>query len=170
MRLYGSKAPAIAHEVTTSLLSAGDIESEAPKEVEADVLAVLNQYVAMEKDVNEKAKELLERTGRGHGELGRVRAQIAEHSGIKVGDETLDYLLDQVVSIFHHSSNVDEIYVEDVDLRRKMRPIFKKYMSADADLEAEVRAQLKHVTEGTRTWDIEYARVLEQVKRKRGLA
>jgi hypothetical protein len=170
MRLYGTKATNIAHEITSLLVSSGDIESEAPKEVEADVLSVLNQYVADEKEVNDRARELLERTGRGKGEFSRVRAQIADHKGIKVGDETLDYLLDQVVAIFHHSHNVDEIFAEDVELRRKMRPIFKKYMAADEELEAEVRAQLKHVTEGTRTWDIEYARVLEQVKRKRGLA
>ncbi|MBL8608640.1 MAG: DUF507 family protein [Myxococcales bacterium] len=170
MRLYGTKAPNIAHEITASLLSSGDIEAEAPKEVEADVLSVLNQYVSQEKDVSDRTRELLERTGRGPGEFNRVRNQVAESSGIKVGDEALDYLLDQVVAIFHHSANVDEIYVEDVELRRKMRPIFKKYMAADADLDGEVRAQLKHVTEGTRTWDIEYARVMEQIKRKRGLA
>jgi hypothetical protein len=43
-------------------------------------------------------------------------------------------------------------------------------MAADAELEAEVRAQLKHVKEGTAQWDIEHARVLEAVKRKRGLS
>ncbi len=63
MRLYGTKAPNIAHEITASLLSSGDIEAEAPKEVEADVLSVLNQYVSQEKDVSERTRELLERSG-----------------------------------------------------------------------------------------------------------
>ena len=39
----------------------------------------------------------------------------------------------------------------------------------DADVETEVRSQLRHVKEGTSQCDIEYARVLETVKRKRGL-
>jgi hypothetical protein len=64
---------------------------------------------------------------------------------------------------------VEEIFCEDVELRRKMAPVFKRFMAADADLEAEVRAQLKHVREGTHTWDIEYARVMEATKRKKGL-
>jgi hypothetical protein len=169
MRLYSSKIPSIAQEIVRTLLAANDIESQAPKEVEADIEAVLNSYLTTEKEVTERTKELLDRTGRGMGEFGRVKAQIAESKGIKTGEDTLDYLLDQIVEMFGHSHNVDEIYVEDVALRRKMAPIFKKHMLMDEALDAEVRAQLKHVTEGSRTWDIEYARVMEQVKQKRGV-
>ena len=53
--------------------------------------------------VDEKTRDLLQRTGRGTNEFGKVREQIAEHQGIKVGDETLDYLLDQVVAMLMHS-------------------------------------------------------------------
>ena len=101
---------------------------------------------------------------------GDTFKQIAESKGIKVGDEMLDYLLDQVVEIFHHSHNVDEIFAEDVVLRRKMAPIFKRYIQVDDSLDAEVRAQMKHVREGSSMWDVEYARIMEQVKRKKGLA
>jgi hypothetical protein len=120
--------------------------------------------------VDEKTRDLLQRTSRGPTEFPRVRQQIAEHHGIKVGDDALDYLLDQVVEMLLHSHHVEEVYSEDVVLRRKMAPIFKKYMAADSELEAEVRAQLRHLKEGTAQWDIEYARVLEAVKRKRGLS
>jgi hypothetical protein len=50
-----------------------------------------------------------------------------------------------------------------------MAPIFKKHMAIDSLLDAEVRAQLRHVRDGTREWEIEYARVLDQVKRRKGL-
>jgi hypothetical protein len=169
MRLYNSKVPTIAQEITRTLLAAKDIESESPKEVEADVAAVLNSYLATEKEVMERTKELLERTSRPTSEFGRVKAQIAETKGIKTGEDTLDYLLDQIVEMFAHSHNVEEIYAQDVELRRKMAPIFKKHMMMDEALDQEVRAQLKHVAEGSRTWDIEYARVMEQMKQKRGV-
>jgi uncharacterized protein len=169
MRLYHSKVPNIASEITRTLLASNDIESEAPREVEADVAAVLNSYLQTEKEVNERTKELLERTGRASSEFSRVKAQIAETKGIKTGEETLDYLLDQIVEMFQHSHNVEEIYAADVELRRKMAPIFKKHMLMDEALDIEVRAQLKHVIEGSRTWDVEYARVLEQIKQKRGI-
>jgi hypothetical protein len=169
MRLYAGKAPTIATEVVRTLLAAKDIESEQPKEVELDVASVLNQYLATEREVNDRAKDLLERTGKPQAEYQRVRALVADEKGIKVGDDALDYLLDQVVEMLMHSNNVDEVYVEDVVLRRKMAPVFKKHMAVDASLDTEVRAQLRHVKEGSRDWEIEYARVLEQVRRRKGL-
>jgi hypothetical protein len=169
MRLFAGKVPAIATEVVRALVAAKDVEAERPKEVEADVAAVLNQYLADEREVNERAKDVLERTGKPQGDYQRVRALVAEEKGIKVGDEMLDYLLDQVVEMLMHSGNVDEVFVEDVDLRRRMAPAFKKHMAADDSLDAEVRAQLRHLREGTRDWEIEYARVLDQVKRRKGL-
>jgi uncharacterized protein len=169
MRLYGPKVQNIATEVVRALTASNDIESESPREVEADVAAVLNNYLQLEKEVNDRAKDVLERTGRPQSEYQRVRQLAAQEKGIKIGDETLDFLLDQVVEIFHHSHNVDEIYCEDVELRRKMAPIFKRHMGVDDALDAEVRAHIKHVREGTRDWDIEYAKVMEQVKRRKGL-
>ncbi len=110
----------------------GRSRPRSPKEVEADVAAVLNQYLADERDVNERAKDVLERTGKPQTEFQRVRALVADEKGIKVGDETLDYLLDQVVEMLMHSNNVDEVFVEDVDLRRTMAPVFKKHMAVDS--------------------------------------
>jgi hypothetical protein len=169
MRLFAGRVGPIAQEVVKVLLAAGDIEAEHPTEVVLDVESVLKNYLEMEKEVGEKTRELLDRTSRGPEQYNRVREQIADSKGIKVGDETLDYLLDQVVEMFGHSRNVDEIYAQDVELRRKMAPIFKKYMGEDEKLDAEVRAQLKHVKEGTRDWDVEYGRMVEIIKRKRGL-
>lgn len=169
MKLFAAKVAPIATEVVRALLSTQGIESEAPREVEKDIEAVLNQYLAVEREVTERAKDLLERTGKGQHEYTRLRTLVATEKGIKVGEDTLDYLLDQVVEMFQHSGNVDEIYAEDVELRRRMAPIFKKHMQADALLDAEVRAQMKHVKEGARDWDVEYARQLEIAKRKKGL-
>jgi hypothetical protein len=169
MRLYSGKVPSIAADTVRILLASNDIEAERPKEVEADVAAVLSQYLSDEREVNERAKDVLERTGKPQSEYQRVRALVADEKGIKVGDDTLDYLLDQIVEMLMHSANVDEVYVEDVELRRKMAPVLRKHMAVDASLDTEVRAQLRHLKEGSRDWEIEYARVLEQVRRRKGL-
>jgi uncharacterized protein len=169
MRLYSGKVPAIAAEVVRALLSSKDIEAKSPKEVESDVTAVLNQYLVDERDVNERAKDLIEKTGKPQTEFQRLRTLAADEKGIKLGDETLDYLLDQVVEMLMHSGSVDEVYAADVELRRKMAPVFKKHMAVSTEVDAEVRVQLRHVKEGTREWEIEYARILEQVKRRKGL-
>jgi hypothetical protein len=169
MRLYSGKVPAIATEVVRALVSSNDIEAESPKEVEADVSAVLNQYLNDEREVNERAKDVLQKTGKPQSEYSRVRQLVAAEKGIKVDDEMLDYLLDQVVEMLMHSNNVDEVFVEDVDLRRRMAPVFKKHMAVDDAMDQEVRGKLRHLREGTREWDVEYARVLEQVRRTRGV-
>jgi hypothetical protein len=172
MKLYSAKITPLAQEVVRALLASKDIELEdasAHKEVVADVEAVLKSYLDTERAVDEKTRELLQRTNRGPDAFPRVRQQVAESHGIKVGDESLDFLLDQVVEMLMHSQHVDEVFAEDIVLRRHMAPLFKKHMGVDADLEAEVRAQLKHVKEGTAQWDVEYARVLEATRRRRGL-
>ncbi len=169
MRLYGGKVGPIATDVVRALIANKDIETESAKDVEADVRAVLDQYLALEREVNDRARDIVDRTGKPPSELFRVRQLVADEKGIKLGEDSLDYLLDQVVAIFQHSHHVEEIWVEDVDLRKRMAPIFKKYMSADDDLEGDIRAQIRHVREGTPQWDIEYARARDLVKRKRGL-
>ena len=68
-----------------------------------------------------------------------------------------------------HSANVEEVFAEDHDLRRRMRPILKKNLEVDEALEAEVRGKLKHVQEGSRTWEVEYQRVMGDIQRRKGL-
>ena len=90
MRLYSGKITTIAAEVVRSLVSAEDIEATKPKEVEADIAAVLNQYLSDEREVNERAKDVLQKTGKPQTEYQRVRKLVADEKGIKVGEDTLD--------------------------------------------------------------------------------
>ena len=96
MRLFASKVVPIAQECVRALVAANDIEATSPKDVEADVVACLQGYLAKEREVNDKARDLLGRTGRSNEDFNRVRGQIADSHGIKVGEETLDFVLDQV--------------------------------------------------------------------------
>ena len=88
---------------------------------------------------------------------------------IKIGDDLLDYLLDQLIEMLMHSGNVDEVFGEDHDLRRRMRPVLRKYLEMDEALDGEVRGKLKHVQEGTSTWEIEYQRLMGEIQRRKGL-
>jgi hypothetical protein len=81
----------------------------------------------------------------------------------------LDYLLDQCIEMLMHSNNVDEVFGQDHDLRRSMRPVLKKHLAVDEELELEVRSKLKHVQEGTRTWEVEYKKIMSEIQRRKGL-
>jgi hypothetical protein len=169
MRLYSGKVGPIAGDIVKTLLEAKDIETENTHEVQADIEAVLNQYVRTDKEAADKAKDAMQSRGIPTTEFSRMKKLAAEQMGIKVGDESIDYLLDQILEILMHSANVDEIFAEDVELRRKMAPILKRHMAVDEELEKEVRGKLKHVQEGTRTWEVEYARMMEDIRRRKGL-
>jgi hypothetical protein len=169
MRLFSSKVPAISAEVVRKLVAEEDLEAESPAEVEKDVESVLNEYLRLEREVNSKTKELMEGRKLPPSEFGRVKKSVAEQKGLKIGDEVIDYLLDQIVESFLYSQNVDEVFASDLDLRRKMAPILKKHMAVDETLDQEVRSRLKHLEEGTPAWEIEYGKVLESVKRSKGV-
>jgi hypothetical protein len=169
MRLHSAKVSQVASEILKALLSDGDIETESPKEVQLDVEAVLNQYVKDEQEVSERAKELLASRGLPQSEYAKLRRLVADERKIKLGDEAVDYLLDQLVEMLMHSQNVDEIYAEDVELRLKMREPLRKQAADELELQAEVRARLKHVQEGTSMWEVEYRRMMDDIKRRKGL-
>jgi len=169
MRLYPAKIPAITSEIVRTLTAAGDIEVGQPKEVEQDIASVLNQYLETDRQVTERAKDMMTARSMPQSEFGRMKRLVADQSQFKIGDEMLDYLLDQIVEMLMHSANVEEVYAEDVDMRRKMVPVLKKHMDVDDDLDRETRAHIRHVEEGTRTWEIEYRRVMEEIKRRKGM-
>jgi len=169
MRLHGAKLQDLARQIVETLLAEGDIETDNPSGVRADVLAVLEQYVRDEQQVLERAKEVLAARGLPPTELARIKRLVSEERGIKLGDEAIDYLQDQLVEMLMHSQNVAEIYADDVTLRRKMRGPLRKHAQLDEELHAEVRGQLKHVKEGSALWEVEYQRMLEDIRRRKGI-
>lgn len=169
MRLFSGKITPLSEEIVKALAENRDIECESRKEVARDLESVFSQYVEAERAVLEKAKDLLESRGLPPSEMGRLRKLCADQRGIKIGDDMLDYLLDQCIEMLMHSGNVDEVYVEDHDLRRRMRPVMRKYLEVDEALDTEVRNQLKHVKEGSRTWEVEYRRIMSDIQRRKGL-
>jgi hypothetical protein len=169
MRLHPSKISQIAGEMVSSLTADADIECESPKEVQLDIEAVLNQYMRDEQEVSDRAKDLLGARGLPQTEYARMKRLVADERKIKLGDDAVDYLLDQLVEMLMHSANVDEVFAEDVELRRKMREPLRKQIAEEEQLQAEVRGRLKHVQEGTTLWEVEYQRMMDDIKRRKGV-
>ncbi len=169
MRLYSGKIGPLAEELVRALLETKAIEVEDRREVVKDLESVFTSYQSAERAVTDKAKQLCEQRGMPPSELGRLKKLAAEQAGIKVGEDMFDYLLDQCIEMLMHSANVEEVYAEDHDLRRQMRPALRKHLELDDALDAEVRSKIKHVSEGTRTWEVEYQRVMSDIQRRKGL-
>jgi hypothetical protein len=169
MRIHAAKVPQIAAEMVNALVSGSDIECASPKEVQLDVEAVLNQYIRDEEEVSAKAREMAAARSLPMAELGKLKKLIADQRKFKLGDDAIDYLLDQLVEMLMHSGNVEEIFAEDYELRRKMREPLRKQAAVEEELQAEVRGRLKHVQEGTSVWEVEYRRMMDDIKRRKGL-
>lgn len=169
MRIHSARIPQIAADMVSALTADGAVETEAPAEVRLDIEAVLNQYVRDEAEVSDKAREMLAARSMPPNELPKIKKLIADQRKLKLGDDAIDYLLDQLVEMLMHSNNVAEVFVEDFELRRRMRDPLRKQAAEEEELQKEVRAQLKHVQEGTALWEVEYRRMMEDIKRRKGL-
>jgi len=169
MRLHAPKVPQIAQEMVLALVKGKDIETDAPDEVRADIESVLSQYIKDEHAVSERAKDMMSARGLSQTEYPRLRKLVADEKRIKLGDDAIDYILDQLVEMLMHSANVEEVFSEDFELRRKMRDPLRKQLAEEQALEEEVRGRLRHVQEGTGLWEIEYRRMSDEIKRRKGL-
>jgi hypothetical protein len=170
MRLYRGKIETIAEDVIRTLKEQQSIELESELEARQDIEAVLKEYLRLEREIVDDAKNRMEVRGLGYSQLGKVKSQVSKERGAPSQDEVLPYLLDQIMHLLFHSANIAEIFAEDVELRKAITPILRKHMEVDSDLDREVRSKIKNLTEGTTDFDVEYARVMEQIKQKRGLS
>ncbi|HEY4177472.1 MAG TPA: DUF507 family protein, partial [Kofleriaceae bacterium] len=84
-------------------------------------------------------------------------------------EDGLSWIPNQMLEAFMSSRHVDEVFAEDAIMRRKIKEICKKHMMVDEAIDQEVRDRIKNLEEGSSAWDVEYAKVLDQIKQKHGL-
>ena len=168
MRLYDGLIPTIAQEVARTLIDEEilEVDPENKDELELDIQAVLREYRRTEREIIEAAKDISARDG-SYGNVHKIKRRLARERNFRLGDESLEYIIQQLIETFLHTAFVDEVYGEDRDIRRLVTPILRKHMSADDELDQEVRSKIKNLEEGSRTWDIEYEKALENLKRNR---
>jgi hypothetical protein len=169
MRLYSGKIPTIAGEVVKTLIEAGDIAVLDRTEAEMDAQAVLKEYLRLDREITERAKDILQKRGLPYEQFGKVKRTLAHEKGMGLGEEGLEWMTNQMIESFMQSPHVEEIFSEDGVLRKRMADILKKHMLVDEELDEEVRRKIKNLEEGTATWEVEYTKVLDQMKRNRGL-
>jgi len=171
MRLYPKVIPTIAREVVQTLMQDGDVEVETLRiaDAEMDMAAIMKEYLAAEERVNAATREALERRGYDHSKFNQVKREMADVRGFKMGDEGIEYVIGQMIEFLLISRNVEEVYSEDHGLRKKIFGIFKKHLDVDDEIDREARARLKHLQEGTSAWEVEYQKVVELLRRSRGL-
>lgn len=172
MRIYRAKVPVIAADVIKTLRQDGDVDitdAKAP-EAEKDLVAILELYLKKDYELQEKAKDLVDLRGLTHSDLGRTRRELNERYNHPAGDEAISWLAGQFVEAFMASQHIEEVFADDMVMRRKVKEIFKRHMVDEAALDREVRERMKNLTEGTNAWTIQYQKIMREVRRKYGLS
>jgi uncharacterized protein len=171
MRLYPKVIPIISRECVQKLMQDGDIEVETMRiaDAEMDLSAIMREYLANEERVNQATREALERRGYDFSKFNQVKREMADVRGFKMGDEGVEYVINQMIEFLLISRNVEEVYAADNILRQKFHQIMKRHLDVDDEIDKEARARLRHLQEGTSAFDIEYNKTIEQIRRARGL-
>jgi len=171
MRLYAKVIPAIAREVIQTLMNEGDIEVEPLRiaDAEMDMAAIMREYLATEEKVNQATREALERRGYDHSKFNQVKREMADVRGFKMGEEGIEYVIGQMLEFLLISRNVEEVFSEDHVLRKKVFVMMKKHLDVDEEIDREARTRIRHLQEGTPAWDVEYQKVVESIRRAKGL-
>lgn len=171
MRLYPKVIPIISREIIQKLTQEADIEVEPMRvnDAEMDLSAIMREYLTLEERVNQATREALERRGYDQSKFNQVKREMADVRGFKMGDEGIEYVINQMIEFLMISRNVEEVFKEDNVLRQKIFAIMKKHLDVDDEIDKEARSRLKHLQEGTSAFDIEYNKTVEQIRRARGL-
>ena len=169
MKLYTGKIATIAEEIIRSLTQDGDIEVGDAHEAQLDIEAILKEYVRLDRELTDKAKDLMEQRNLPYGQFGKIKRGMADERQFALGEEATAWIANQILESFMASAHVEEVFADDTVLRKKVRDILRKHMAVDEELDQEVRRRIKNLEEGTAAWDVEYQRAMEQIKRKHGL-
>src|SRR5947209_4011129 len=142
MRLYSGKIPGVATEIVKTLVEAGDIAVSDRAEAEMDVQAVLKEYLRVDREITEKAKDLLQKRNLPYDQFGKIKRTLAGEKAFGLGEDGLEWMTTQMIESFMQSPHVDEIFVEDSVLRKRMADVLKKHMQVDDAMDAEVRRRM----------------------------
>ena len=71
MRLYRGKIETITDDILRTLKEAGDIDLENEAEAKLDIESVLKEYLRLDREIVEEAKNRMEVRGLGYSNLGQ---------------------------------------------------------------------------------------------------
>jgi len=167
MRIYRKVIPKITKDIIRALLAnkAIEIEDGHRDEAELDLAGIIVEYLNTVDGIKQDAKDAIERHGLKIETLGRIKRSLAEARKVVVdGEEALDFLIDRMIRGMFESRHVTEVFAEDHEIRKTMHEAMKKYLGVDEELDREVRGRLKNLREGTTEWEVEYGRLIDQMR------
>lgn len=171
MKIYRKVIPKISKDVVRSLLANRAIEVEDGRrdEAELDIAGVLVEYLNELDRLSADAHDALQRHSLPLESLGRVKRSLAETRRVIMGEGAFEHVVDRIIDALFNSKNIEEVFFEDQDLRKLVQDSIRKYLGVDEELDREVRGRLKNLREGTSEWEVEYGRLIDQMRHSKSL-
>jgi hypothetical protein len=168
MKIYRRVIPKIAKDIVRSLLAnrAIEVEDGHRDEAELDVAGVLVDYMNDVERISLDARETVSRHNLPSEMIGRIKKTLAENRKIITGAGALDFVIDRLIEGLFSSKNIEEVFAEDNELRKLVAEAMNKYLGVDEELDREVRGRLKNLREGTSEWEVEYNRLIDQMRHR----
>lgn len=172
MRIYRERMPAIAHAIADALVDGEMIEVEPAmrEEVELDLESVLKEYRRTDRELSDRARDLVAMRNLDYSYTHKLKGQLAREKAFGLGDEAIEWIAGQMIEMLLQSANVEEVFGEDHDLRRLIAPILRRELGMESKLDHEVRKRIKNMSEGTSEFDIEYQKTMERLREAKKLS
>lgn len=171
MKLYRTKVPVIAAECIQRLMEDGDIEvqHERRAEAEADLAAIMEDYLRRDNDLREDIKDHMHRRGLSYDQQGKVRTAFAEERQHPLGEDVERYLARQFTENLMISPSVDEVYGEDKVIYKKLLMTIARHDVDEASIREEAKSKVKNAREGSVEYEIALTNAIRDVKKRKGL-
>jgi uncharacterized protein len=139
MRLYPKVISVISRDIVQLLMKDGDVEVEPMRiaDAEMDLSAIMREYLTNEDRVNQATREALERRGYDYSKFNQVKREMADVRGFKMGDEGVEYIINQMIEFLLISRNVEEVFALDSVLRGKIFQVMKRHLDVDGEIDRE---------------------------------
>jgi len=171
MRIYRERITPIAKDIVAALQKAEliEVEPEMVEEVELDIESVLKEYRRADYQLTERARDLVSQRELDYSHTFKLKAQLASKQRFGLGEDGIEWIIQQMLEILLQSKNLEEIFGEDHEIRRAISPILKKELSVNSKLDMEVKRRIKNMQEGTSGYDVEYQKAMEKIRQSRGM-
>lgn len=172
MRIYRERIPTIAKRIVEDLIAEElvEVEPDLKEEVILDLESVLKEYRRTDRELSERARDLVSLRGLDYSFTHKIKAQLAREKSFKLGEEAIDWITAQMLEMLLQTAHVEEVWGEDHDLRRVIAPTLKKELGVDGSLDREVKKRIKNLAEGTADYEIEYQKTLDRLRDAKKLA
>lgn len=86
-----------------------------------------------------------------------------------LSDERLHHIAGEVVRSLWASDHIEEVYVDDDKIHKFVTDVFQHHLVVDERLREEAKSRLKNVEFGSMEWDVQYRRVMDELREREGL-